>query len=167
MESSQWENWNYHFCLTFPFLTDPRRTFRGVGQGMQQMFIPNTMLPSLNVYSKYNFIKNKAMSWSWSYGIYQLPVQAVPITTKVREKNQQGIADLWVPLTGLILHHVLCLSQARTWISNIICRSLFIFLFSMNWSEKWLFVLILINWWIFLPSLLKRNANEPMKKGCQ
>ena len=36
----------------------------------------------------------------------------------------------------------LCLSQARTWISNVICHDPF--LCSMIWGERWLFVLLIL-----------------------
>ena len=49
------------------------------------------------------------------------------------------------PLSGLTPPHVLCLSQARTWISNVICRVFFMF----N-GESWLFCWY---WWNCSPSL--------------
>jgi hypothetical protein len=39
----------------------------------------------------------------------------------------------------------LCLSQARTWISNVILR--FILLCSINWGESWYLVRLVIYWW--------------------
>jgi hypothetical protein len=40
MGSSQWENWNHLFCRKVSFLTAPSCQFRGVAQGMKQIFIP-------------------------------------------------------------------------------------------------------------------------------
>jgi hypothetical protein len=45
-------------------------------------------------------------------------------------------------LTSLTLATFLCLSQARTWISNVICNCLL--LCSMIWCQKWLFVLLIL-----------------------
>ena len=39
MESSQWENWNHLFCQNVSFLTAPHCQFRGIGQGMKQIYL--------------------------------------------------------------------------------------------------------------------------------
>ena len=39
MKSSQWENWYHFFCRKVSFLTDPHCRFRGVGQGIKQIFL--------------------------------------------------------------------------------------------------------------------------------
>jgi hypothetical protein len=48
----------------------------------------------------------------------------------------------WDPLTGFTSPHFLCLSQARTWISNILCCSHFLCL--VSWSERLLSVLLIL-----------------------
>jgi hypothetical protein len=51
----------------------------------------------------------------------------------------------WIHMGPINLFHpttFLCLSQARTWISNVICCG--IFLFSMNRGQRWLFVLLIL-----------------------
>jgi hypothetical protein len=39
MESSQWENWNDLFCRKASFLTAPHWQYRGVSQGMKQIYL--------------------------------------------------------------------------------------------------------------------------------
>ena len=54
----------------------------------------------------------------------------------------QILDEHWDPLSGLTSPHFLCLSQARTWISNILCRSHFLCL--VSWSERLLSVLLIL-----------------------
>jgi hypothetical protein len=46
----------------------------------------------------------------------------------------------WDPINRLNLTTFLCMSDARSWISNAIC----LFLHSMVWDERWFFVLMIL-----------------------
>ena len=67
--------------------------------------------------------------------------------------NQDGTVG--IPLTGLILPYLLCLSQTRTWISNDICRVFF----CVQWFQRgdcsfcWY-------WWNWLPWLFKLSVQD-------
>jgi hypothetical protein len=67
--------------------------------------------------------------------------------------NHQDLLNRFNPAT------ILCLSQASTWISNVIRRGLLI-LCSMIYSEKWLFVLLK------LMKFLVRHRHCKLQKGC-
>ena len=46
----------------------------------------------------------------------------------------------WDPINQFNPATCLCLSQAKTWISNVICRGLFVCVFSeFSYDERWLF----------------------------
>ena len=52
----------------------------------------------------------------------------------------------------------LCMFQAKTWISNTICRG--IVLYSIVWVESWLFVLLILM--ELTPSLLKHSSRNQL-----
>jgi hypothetical protein len=57
---------------------------------------------------------------------------------------QSSVGGGWVPINRFNSATFLCLSQARTWISNVTCHGLFVFCeFSLD--ERWLLVLLILS----------------------
>jgi len=64
------------------------------------------------------------------------------LSEKIKSTTRHQEGGGWVPIIRFNTATFFCLSETKTWFSNVTWRN--IFLCSVTWGERWLFVLLIL-----------------------